>query len=171
MGSRVWRSEWAGLVLLALAGGCSPQPTGRPAPDDEAAVRQKFAELQAAVKSRDAAKLWALLDAKSRADAEKAAETLRAAHADAGAEDKAKQEEALGLTSTELAQLTGVGFLKTKRFQGKYHELPDSRIDKVSVQGDNATVYYVEPDEDKEKLLFVRQDGQWNAWLAMPKVK
>jgi hypothetical protein len=167
----VGRASVTGLLLVALAGGCSPKPTGRTAPDEEATVRQQFAALQAAIKDRDADKLWAILDSKSRADADKAAETLRTAYAKAGAEEKAKQEEALGLTGTELAQLTGVGFLKSKRFHGKYHELPDSKIDKVAVQGDNATVHYIEPDEDKEKLHFVRQDGQWKAWLAMPKVK
>jgi hypothetical protein len=157
-------------LVLALAGGCSTKPTDRPVPDDEGAVRERFAELQSAIKNHDADTLWALLDSKSRADAERAAKATQTAHAKASAEEKAKQEEGLGLTGTEVAGLTGVGFLKTKRFQNKYHELPDSKLEKVAVQGDNATVHYLEPDGDKEKLILVRQDGQWKVWLAMPKM-
>jgi hypothetical protein len=96
---------------------------------------------------------------------------MQTAHGGAGAEEKAKQEAALGLPGAELTGLTGKGFLKTKRFQRKYHELPDSTIEKVTVQGNNATAYYLEPDGDKEKLLLVRQEGQWKVWLAMPKVR
>jgi hypothetical protein len=133
-------------------------------------VREKFGDLQFAIKSHDADKLWALLDARSRADAERAAKEIQTAHAQASADGKAKLEEALGLSGTELVGLTGIGFLKTKRFQQKYQELPDSRIDKIVVQGDNATIHYHEADGDKEKAILVRQDGQWKAWLTMPKV-
>jgi hypothetical protein len=155
---------------MALAGGCSTKPTDRPVRDEEGAVREKFVEVQSAIKNHDADKLWSLLNSKSQADAERAAKAIQTAHTKASAEEKAKQEEALGLTGTEVAGLTGAGFLRTKRFQKKYHELPDSKIENVAVEGDNATVHYLEPDGDKEKLIFVRQDGQWKAWLAMPKV-
>jgi hypothetical protein len=37
----------------------------------------------------------------------------------------------------------------------------------VDIQGDNATVYYLEWDGDKEKAIFVRQQGEWKAWLTM----
>jgi hypothetical protein len=133
-------------------------------------VRRTFAELQSAIKNHDADKLWGLMDSMSRAEAEKIAKDIQAAHAKASAEEKIEQEEALGLTGTELAGLTGLGFLKTKRFQNKYHELPDSQIEKVAIQGDNATVHYLEPDGDHEKMILVRQDGQWKVWLALPKV-
>jgi hypothetical protein len=133
-------------------------------------VRGKFAELQSAIKSRDADKIWALLDARSRIDAERAAKDIQTTYAQAGAEEKAKQEEALGLSRTELAGLNGKGFLKTKRFQSRYHDVPDSTIEKVAAQGESATVYYLEADGDKEKAIFVRQDSQWKAWLTMPKV-
>jgi hypothetical protein len=46
-----------------------------------------------------------------------------------------------------------------KRFQTKYHEPLDSTIEQVAVQGDNATIYYLEPDGDNEKLIFIRQEG------------
>jgi hypothetical protein len=133
-------------------------------------LRETFAELQSAVKNRDADKLWALLDRKSQADANREAEAIRAEHARASAEEKAKQEEALGLSGPEVSELTGTGLLKTKRFLSKYDELPESKIDNIVIQGGNATVHYVEPDGDHEKLILVRQEGQWKVWLAMPKV-
>jgi hypothetical protein len=132
-------------------------------------VREQFAELQSALKNRDTDKLWTLLDSKSQADAERAAKDIQTAHDKATAEEKAKQENMLGLTATELAGLTGKGFLKTKRFQKKYDELPDSKIERVVVQGDSATVYYLEPDGDKEKAILVRQDGRWKVWLTIPR--
>jgi hypothetical protein len=158
-----------GFLLLTLAVGCSSNSTGPTPADEEGAVRMQFAELQSAMRSGDAEKVWELLDSKSQGDAEHVARDLQAVRSKAGVEEKAKQEEALGLPGAELDRLTGQGFLRTRRFQSKYHELPASRIEKVTVQGDNATVYYLEPDGDKEKLIFVRQGGRWKVWLAMPK--
>jgi hypothetical protein len=162
--------RWTNFLLVAGALGCSSRPINNPAADEERAVREKFGELQSAMKSGDADKLWAVLDARSRADAERAAKEIQTAHAQASAEEKAKLEQALGLNGTELLRLTGIGFLKTKRFQQKYQELPDSKIDKVVVQGDSATIHYLEPDGDKEKAILVRQGGKWKAWLTMPRV-
>jgi hypothetical protein len=161
---------WTSLLGMAIVLGCSSKPSDRPATDEEGAVREKFAELQSAIKGRDAEKLWTLLDARSRADAERAAKDLQTAYNQAGAEEKAKQEKALGLSGTELAGLDGKGFLKTKRFQKKYHEVPDGKIETVVIQGESATVYFLEPDGDKEKAIFIRQDGQWKMWLTMPRV-
>jgi hypothetical protein len=148
--------------------GCS-KATDHSSAQDEGEVRQKFTELQLALKDRDTDKLWALLDSKSQADADRAAKVIQTTYAKASAEEKADQEKALGLTGAELATLTGKGFLKSKRFQGKYHEVPDSKIEKVVVQGDSATIYYLELDGDKEKTILVRQEGQWKVWLTMPK--
>lgn len=159
------------LVALAgvLAGGCSGPPGPAPAADEEAQVRERFAEFQAAVKAGDADRLWTLLDPKSRADAERAAESVRTSYAAAGAADKAKLEEALGLTGAELTALSGPGYLKTKRFRRKYDEIPESKITRVTAQDGKATVYFDEPDGDHEKALFTRQDGQWRLWLTIPK--
>ncbi len=167
---KAYRVGWISLLGVVLVEGCSPKATPAPgAADDEAAVREQFAALQEAVGKADAERIWALMDSQSRAEAERTAQALRAAHAKATAEEKAKQEEELGLTADEVAGLTGPGVLKTKRFRRKYGELPESKIEKITVQGDHATVHYVEPDNDKEKLRFVRQEGRWTAWLAVPK--
>jgi hypothetical protein len=48
--------------------------------------------------------------------------------------------------------------------------VPDSETEKVAVQGENATVYYLEPGGDKEKLILVRRGGRWKAWLTLPRV-
>lgn len=168
MESRARWLGWAFVCFLVLAGGCA-KPTDHSSAKEEGAVRQTVAAFQTALKERDADKLWQLLDTESRADAERAAKAIQAAYAKATAEDKAEQEKALGLPGAELSGLPGKDFLKTKRFHGKYDELPDSKIEKVTVQGDQATVAYVEPDGDKEKLTLVRQEGQWKLSVPMPK--
>lgn len=162
MGVEACRLGWISLLGVALALGCSAKPGDRPVTGtgEEDAVRKKFAELQSAFKSHDAEKLWALLDAQSRTDAERAAKNIQTAYTQAGPEDKTKQEEALGLSGTELAKLDGKGFLKTKRFQKKHHEIPDGKIDKVDIQREHATVYFLDEEDEKEKAIFVRQDGQ-----------
>jgi hypothetical protein len=132
-------------------------------------VRQAFTNLLAAVKTKDTDKLWALLSTKSRDDAERIAKTLREAYAKAGADDKAKQEKATGLSDTDLKDLTGKGYLKSQPFQRRYHDLPGSKLERLVVSGDNATVYYTETDGDKEKCIFLRQDGRWMAWLSIPR--
>jgi hypothetical protein len=146
----------------------APAPAPAPA-GDEGAVRAAFAAFQAALEARDADKLWGMLDEDSRAEAERAAKALQGAYEKADAAAKAEQEKALGLTGPELAALTGPGFLKSNRFHGKYHEIPGSKVEKVTVQGDRATVNYVEDDGDKEKLTLVRQGGAWKLSLPMPK--
>lgn len=159
------------MLLFALLAGCAA-PQDKPAATankDEEAVRAAFTALQEALKAKDAGKLWALLDEDSQADAERAAQAVREAYGKAAAGEKAEQEKALGLPGAELAALKGQGFLKTARFHGKYDEIPDSKVEKVAVQGDTAAVSYVEPDGDKEKLAFVRQGGKWKVTLPMPK--
>ena len=168
MPGRAVRWCWRGFLCVALLVGCAKLAEQSAAVDDTP-VREKFAQLQAAIKGRDADKLWALLDSRSRADAERAAKAIRAAYAKATADEKAAQEKALGLLGKELAGLTGKGFLRTNRFHVKYREVSDSSVQQVVVEGDSATVYYLEEDGDKEKAILVRQDGEWKVWLTMPK--
>jgi hypothetical protein len=154
-------------MFFVLASGCSK--TTQNAPGTEDPVRESFTALQDALRARDADKLWKLLDSESRAEAERVAKAVQAAYARADPAQKSEQEKSLGLPGAELAALTAAGFLKTKRFHGKYEELSESKIDKVTIQGDKATVAYTEPDGDKEKLSLVQQEGQWKVSLPMPK--
>jgi hypothetical protein len=152
---------------MALALGCSKAPD-RPSVDEEAAVRAQFTALLAAVKDGDADKLWSMLDSRSQADAERVAKAVQASYAKAAPGEKTEMENLLGMNGAELAVLTGKGYLKTKRFQRKYHDMPGSTIEKVVIQGDSATVHYLESDGDKEKAILVRQQGEWKVWLTMP---
>ena len=168
MACRTTRLGWRALFCVLFAAGCS-KTTDVSSVSEEKPVRETVAGLQAALKASDAPTIWKLLDHDSQADAERAAKAVQAAYVKADPKEKSEQEKALGLTADDLAGLTALGFLKSKRFHGKYDELAESKIDKVTVQGDKATVAYTEPDGDKEKLTLVRQDGQWKVSLPMPK--
>ncbi len=163
--------NWCTILLGAVAVGCSTsadRPGAKAASQDEEQVRQTFVAYQAALKARDGDKLWSLIDSDARADAEKAAKDAQAAYDKASPEEKPERVKAMGLTKAEMAKLTGPLFLKSNRFHGKYAEVEDSTIDKIEVQGDKATVFYTEPDQDKEKLTLVRQDGKWKVSVKMP---
>jgi hypothetical protein len=154
--------------VVALLGGCF-NPAAPTSPTEEDRVRESFTTFQVALKDRDADRLWALLDAESQADADRAAQAEKAVYEKASAVGKAKQEKELGLSGAELAALTGRGFLKTNRFHGKYDEVPDGKLDKITVQGNSATVHYTESDGDKKTQALVRQEGQWKVTVPMPK--
>src|SRR5260370_3049182 len=140
-----YRLGCVALLSFALCAGCT-KPTGQRSTDSEKSVRDTVVAFQAALKARDAEKLWSLMDSDSQADAERAAKSVHEAYAKASAEQKAEYEKTLGVPAAALAALTGRGFLNTKRFHGKYDELPDSTIDKITIQGDTATVAYTEAD-------------------------
>jgi hypothetical protein len=154
-------------IMVAIAGplGAAPQDTA-----EEKGVRAAFTAFAEAVKAKDAAKIWKLLDKESQAAAGRAAKSVQATYRSANVDDKKKLEKALGLGGDELAKLTGEGFLQTKGFHGKYHEVPGSKIDKITIQRNRATVYYVEEDGDKEKLRLVQQGGEWKVSALMPAV-
>jgi hypothetical protein len=150
--------------------GCSTDDKGKDEGKDESNVRKTFEALQTALKNKDAEKIWSLLDSDSQADAEARAKTIRADYEKADNKERKKLEDQLGLPGTELSSLKGKGFLKTKRFLGKYDEIPLSgtKITKIIVQAKKAEVKYDEPDGDHETLSLVRQEGQWKVVLAMP---
>src|SRR5207302_6131091 len=118
----------AGTLVLGCSGPPAPTPKAAPASNEEARVRECFEELQAALKAGDADKLWALLDPKSQADAEVAAKLAHTAYAAASPEEQAKMQKDLGLSGPELLALSGKTYLKTERFRGKFHEVPESKI-------------------------------------------
>jgi hypothetical protein len=139
------------------------------APEDD--VRDAFQALQKAIKAKDTDAIWGLLDKDSQSDANRAAKAVQAAFGKAS-DDKAKAdfEKRYGLSAKELGDMNGKLFVKSNRFQGKYHELPGSKIDKITVKGEKAQVNYTEEDGDKEMLKLVRaKDGPWKAVMPMPK--
>jgi hypothetical protein len=163
---------WKHVTLLLLAALvpalAAPQPAlAQGKAEDE--LRQAFGQLQGAIKAKDAAKIWPLLDTDTQADAAKVAKKLKATYLKADDKEKAERQTNLGLTADEFAKLDGTMLLKTKRFLGKYDEIPDSKITGVTVQADSAVVNYLEPDGDKEKLTYTRQDGKWKAAMPLPK--
>lgn len=171
MGVGAVRSAWFCSFLAVLAVGCSgPSSKDRSgtAAADEAAVRETFTAFQKALKDKNADKLWDLLDADSRADADRRAGAIQAEYARASAAEKTALEKKLGLPGAALARLAGKDFLKTNRFLGKVDEVPDSKLDKVTVQGDKATVAYTEPDNEKETIKLVRAGGTWKLIVSMP---
>jgi hypothetical protein len=166
MRSRAIRAVWGVAVPACVAvvlGAAGPVTAG-----GEDAVRKAFTDFQAALKAKDAAKVWQLLDGDSQADAERAATKLRQGYNKAGPEKKAQLEKVMGLPGPELAKLKGEGFLKTKRFLAKYDEVPTSKIDRVVVEGTTATVHYTEPDGDKETLRLKELKGKWKLVVPMP---
>jgi hypothetical protein len=162
-------ARWYAVVVLAFAAGALLTEDSRPAQgkaDDE--VKDAFGKLQAAIKAKDAAKIWDLLDSATKADAERTAKIVKAAYKKANDEAKTKHNETLGLKADEVGRLDGQSLLNTKPFHAKYNEIPDSKITGISVQGDSATLNYLEPDGDKEKLNYSRQDGKWKVAMPMP---
>ena len=156
--------KFAGIGV-ALIVGCVALAGDGP----EATVRAQFAHLQAAIKAGSGEKLLALLNDKSRADVDREVKAIQTAHAKPNL--KAKVEELVGLKDAAVTGLKATDLPKLKHFHKKYHELPESKIEKVVISGENATVHYIEPDDDHEKILFTRQGGEWKIWLAIPKMK
>ena len=166
MPRRAARVCWPAVVLL-VAGCGSPTSQQGSAAGEEGRLKEAFAAYQQALKDKDADKLWDMLSADGRADADRAAKRLRDDYARADDAAKAKLAKDLGLSGDQLANLTGKDYLKTPRFLGKQHEVPGSKFDGAAVQWDKATVNYVEEDGDKEKLPFVREGGRWKVSPAV----
>src|SRR4051812_32906107 len=125
------RCRLAPLLLPALLlAGCT-NAANQDRGGDEAAIRQAFGDFQAAIKARDGDKLWQLLADESRQDAERRAKELQAAFANGDAAKKVEMETNLKLTAGELEKIDARAYLKSNRFYGKYHEVPDSTLEKV----------------------------------------
>jgi hypothetical protein len=165
-----------GLLLLL---GCSnpPGPPAPPKPTDEQQIRDTFARLQAALeqhrKTGDQAEvIWEFLAPDTQADARREAKAIRTRYVAADKNEKATMQEKLGLSEEELPSLKGPGLLRSKLFPGKYDELVGSRVEKVTLKGEEeASLRYVEDDGDKVDLRFVRDDGRWKAVLGIEKFR
>jgi hypothetical protein len=130
-------------------------------------IRQAFVSLQKAIKARDSERIWELIDSDSQSDAERAAKAVRTAYAKQS--DKSDFEKRYGLTAKELGGFNGKLFIKSNRFQGKYHEVPGSKLESIKIKGDTGRLIYIEEDGDKEKFALARQKGQWKFIIPMPK--
>jgi hypothetical protein len=131
-------------------------------------IRQLFVQLQKAIKAHDADKIWDLIDDSSQTAATRSGKLVQAGYAKTS--DKAGFEKRYGLTSTDLTAMTGKLFLKSKRFfDGKYDEVPGSKLLTVTVKGDTAKLTYLEEDGDKEKFSLVREKGRWKFVVPMPR--
>lgn len=157
------------VLVLALALGCKDKPATSPV-KDEADVKAAFESVTQALKAKDAAKLWSLLDSDSQKDADRAAKLWQEAYAKAEP-DKIKKD--IGVSAEELPKLTGQTFLKTEAFfEKEIEELSQtSKVESVKVEGDKATVSYKDPTGGTDKVVFNRQGGQWKVHLSMEKPK
>jgi hypothetical protein len=172
--------RWGGVALLtsALLVGCTRTPTGTAKEKDEAQVRERFAALQGAIKAvlakpddADTRPLWDLLHSDTRLDADRIAEKIRVQFDKADDATKAKMSEALHLPLEKLKTYSGLHYLRSKTFLGKYDEIPESKLEKITFDGkDKAWAHYVESDEDhdRQKVEMVRQDLQWKILLPVP---
>jgi hypothetical protein len=164
----------APATLLLLLAACSrPAPPTTPPevsePAAEEAVRRVVADLQKVLKSHDADAVWDLLSDRPRAEAERIAEVARKAYLRADAGGKTKLEEQFGLDAAAFAALDGKGYLRTKVFARGTDELANAQsIAAVTVRNNEATVEYVEPDDDHATLILVKADGRWKVNLPIP---
>jgi hypothetical protein len=158
------------LLLLVSACGCTKTPTvlAPPHSDDEPQLRARFDQFQKALREQDSERLWTMLSSQTQADAERVARSLHVEYEKADAATKAQLVKELGLPDAKLAQLTGRDLVKTKPFQKRYEEVREGKYEKASVQGDNATVHFRDEEGDQEKLILLREEGQWKLWLKIP---
>ena len=95
---------------------------------------------------------------------------LRPVNRAASPKEKARQEEELGLSGKEVALMTGKDYLRTKRFRRKADEIAGGEFRKVAVEKESARVYLFDAaDSEIERAEFVREGGEWKAWLPVPK--
>lgn len=158
---------WLPLAFLLGAAGCGKAPEAAPA-DEEPAVRARFEELQKALKEHDPEQLNLLLSIESQANAQGVAHALRSSFARADEKALERYRKELDISREDMARLNGPMFFKTRPFLEKYKEARDGKYERASIQGDNATLYYRDEEGEREKLLLVRENGEWKFWLTMP---
>jgi len=163
-----------GLVALASLTAGLFVATAMAAPSaggDEAAIRDNWKELQVAIAKKDTGKIWSLVSSKAKAEADKVAAEAKDEHAKLDAAGKAKQAKQTGVPAATLAKMTGQDYFKSSAFMEKYVEVSDSKIDKIVVSGDKATLHYIEEDMDKRQLEYVKQDNAWKADVVVSKLR
>jgi hypothetical protein len=173
-------------LLLTLLIGCKPAATPPKLDADtdspeQAAVRQEFNRLKAAIaalkEGKDTDSVWDFLGAESQADAEREAKVVKAAYAKLADKDKVDLEKKMALSAKELADMNGKYYLKSQRFQSKHQKIPDSRVSKITITGETATLVFIEPDNNSVTATLVRQKAvpqqplldKWKFNLDIPK--
>lgn len=163
-------SKW--LILAALLGaiGCAKTPEAARV-DQEPVIRARFEELQKALKEHDPERLNLLLAIESQANAQGIAYSLRRAFTRADEKTIERYRKELGISLEDMTRFNGPMFFKTRPFLAKYGEVADGKFERVSIQGDNATLYYRDEEGEQEKLLLVHENGEWKFWLPMPPLR
>jgi hypothetical protein len=154
-------------VFLVGAAGCAKTPEAAPV-DEEPAVRARFEELQEALKGSDPERVNQLLTIESQADAQGVARFVRAKFAQADDETRKRYRADLDITPDEMMRFNGPLFFKTRPFRERYKEIRDGKFERASIQGDNAKLYYRDDEGEQEKLILIRENGEWRFWLKMP---
>jgi hypothetical protein len=162
------------IVFAVCLMGCNPAANknnpGDAAKKAEDEIKQAWTGLQAAIKAKDADKIWEFLDKNTQSAAEREAKAASQAFGKLADKDKADYEKRVGLTAKELADMTGKLYAKSAVFYGKNHEIPDSKIDKITVTGETGMLYSIEDDGDKVNFPLALEKSQWKFKLETPKV-
>jgi hypothetical protein len=169
-----WKSFALSIVFVGILIGCNqPGPAKKgedTAKKGEEEIKAGFASLQSAIKAKDADKIWSMLAQDSRADTEREAKATKEAFAKLDDKDKAGFEKKIGLASAAINGIDGKLYVKSNFFfSGEVDEMPDSKLDKVVMSGESATVHYTEEKGGKEKLPVVREEGKWKFAVPVPK--
>jgi hypothetical protein len=168
------------LIALAFLVGCTPPTPNKPdgakkseavgaADKNEEEIKTAFAALQSAVKAEDVDKIWGLLAKDSQDEAEREAKVVRDGFGKLTNKKKAAFQEKMGLSAKEMTEMTGKLYLKSKPFTEEVDDLPDSKLDKVVVAGESATVHYTDEEGKRETIDVVREQGQWKFDVSVPK--
>jgi hypothetical protein len=162
MPRRIPRACWPAVLLLIAGCGAPPSQKGTAAVED-GELKEAFTAYQKALRDKNADRLWDMLSTQARADADRVTQQLRGTFVRANAEVKAKLAKDLGLTMSEMTNLTAKDYLRTPRFVGAkpQDEIPKSKFEGAAIEGEKATVKYVEPDDHKKELRFVREGKRW----------
>jgi len=174
------------FFLLPEMGGCSqnkPDPTPAKTPSEaERAIEQAFTRLQANIaalqekKQRVDDPIWDLLGPGSQADAEREAKIVKDAYAKLTDKDKADLEQKLALSAKELGDMNGKHYVKSQLFLDKYQKVPESKVSKITITGEKATLDFVQPDKNTVTVGLTRHktvEGQplldkWKFKLEIP---
>lgn len=159
------------LIVLLVAAGCR-ESAERAREREEDEVRETFAAVQDAIQATregNSDKVWGLLAADSKKAAERRAKRIRDDYAKASDELKAEYQDRLhNVSPAELAKLNGKSYLKTGAFYARWWEVPGSTIDRVTVKGDRATVWYLESESAPTQMEFIKEEGEWKVALNIP---